>query len=88
MRLSYAGQRMLALSKGKENIDDFPEVESIRIYNVSRDLTIRCNQNNLSYYLKNINDLTTSGVKAYMTDSTKRNLIENLIINSCWYCPK
>ena len=55
VKLCFASRRMLALSKGKENIDDIPEVETIRIYNVSRDLSITCNQNNLSWWLKNTN---------------------------------
>jgi len=48
---------MLALSKGKPNIDDFGnELITLTIYNVSRDLTIHCNENNLSWYLRHIND--------------------------------
>lgn len=31
-RISYAGRRMLALMKGKENIDDFPEPEIVRLW--------------------------------------------------------
>jgi hypothetical protein len=47
---------MLALSKGKENIDDFgTELKILTIYCVSRDLTIKCNENNLSWWLENAN---------------------------------
>jgi len=45
---------MLALAKGKENIDDFgTELKTITIYNVKRDCVIHCNENNLSDYLEN-----------------------------------
>lgn len=55
--ISYAGRRILALMKGKENIDDFGnELKTVTIYNVSRDLIVHCNENNLSWYLENIND--------------------------------
>ena len=54
--LSFTGRRMLALSKGKENIDDFgTELKTLTIYCVSRDLIIRCNENNLSWCLENTN---------------------------------
>ena len=56
-KLSYASRRMLALGKGKPNIDDFGnELKTLTIYNVSRNLIIGCNENNLSYYLRHIND--------------------------------
>lgn len=54
-KLSFTARRMLALSKGKENIDDFPELETFTILCVSRDLVIRCNKNNLGWWLKNAN---------------------------------
>lgn len=39
--------------KGKPNIDDFgTELKTLTIYNIGRDLTINCNENNLSYYLE------------------------------------
>ena len=41
--------------KGKENVDDFDNPETFTIYNVSRDLIIHCNTNNLSWWLKNTN---------------------------------
>ena len=51
--LSYRGRRMLALSKGKENIDDFGgEIKIITIRNVVRGTVITCNENNLSDYLE------------------------------------
>ena len=53
--LSYNSRRMLALMKGKENVDDFDNPETFAIYNVSRDLIIHCNTNNLSWWLKNTN---------------------------------
>lgn len=53
-KLSYRGRRLLALMKGKENIDDFPIEEPITIYNVKRDLVITCTRNNLSEYLEKI----------------------------------
>lgn len=57
LQLSYAGRRILALRKGKPNIDDFgTELKTLTIYNVSRGLIIGCNENNLSYYLENINE--------------------------------
>lgn len=31
------------------------ELKTLTIYNVSRDLTIHCNENNLSWWLKNTN---------------------------------
>jgi len=54
--ISYAGRRLLALCKGKENIDDFGNPQTFTIYNVTRDLTITCNENNLSWWLENTNE--------------------------------
>ena len=54
-QLSYSARRMLAIMKGKENTDDFDNPETFTIYNVSRQLIIHCNTNNLSYWLKNTN---------------------------------
>ena len=53
-RLPYRAKRLLALMKGKENIDDFPNAETFRLYNIKRDLFITCTQNDISYYLENI----------------------------------
>ena len=53
-RLSFRGRRLLALMKGKPNIDDFPIEEPITLYNVKRDLIINCTRNNISEYLENI----------------------------------
>ena len=53
--LSYSSRRILALMKGKENVDDFDNPETFTIYNVSRDLIIHCNTNNLSWWLENTN---------------------------------
>lgn len=56
-KLSYTAQRMLALCEGKENKDDFgTELQTYTIYNVSRDLIIGCNENNIDWWLKNTND--------------------------------
>lgn len=52
--LSFRGRRLLAIMKGKPNIDDFPIEKPITLYNVKRDLVIICNRNNLSEYLENI----------------------------------
>lgn len=53
--ISYAGRRLLALMKGKENTDDFGNPQTFTIYCVSRDLVIHCNENNLGWWLKNAN---------------------------------
>lgn len=54
--LPYAARRMLAILKGKENIDDGgTELKTFTIYCVSRGLTIGCNENNLSYWLEHGN---------------------------------
>jgi len=55
MKLSFTGRRMLALMKGKENIDDFGNPKTFTIYCVSRDLIIRCYEHELSWWLKNTN---------------------------------
>lgn len=48
---------MMALHRGKPNIDDFgTELQTFTIYNVSRDLIIGCNENNLSWWLRNTNE--------------------------------
>ncbi len=55
MRVSY---RMSAVLNG---ISGGNELKTLTIYNVSRDLVIGCNENNLSYYLKNTNYQLTKG---------------------------
>ena len=49
---SFRARRLIALMKGKENIDDFPIEEPITLYYVSRDIIITCTKNNLSDYLE------------------------------------
>ena len=56
LSLSYAGRRILALNKGKTNIDDFGNPRIFTIYNPSRDLVITCNENNLSWWLEHTNE--------------------------------
>ena len=55
-KLPYRARRLLALMKGKENIDDFGEPDTYTIYCVSRDCFIHCNSNNIGYYFENMND--------------------------------
>ena len=54
-KLSFAGRRMLALAKGKENIDDLEDGEKFTIYCVGRDLTIHCGKGDLSWWFENAN---------------------------------